>query len=110
MADFVKLPVVEMPDRNPDPVIPESELIFSEGEKKQIERWKGQYPTVDGAIRRALWLAQEKFSFLPPEVIQLTADEVGIPYAKAYGVATFYTQYFKQKKGTHKKSSVKGWP
>jgi len=29
------------------------------------------------------------------------ADEIGIPYANAYGVATFYTQYFKEKKGTY---------
>jgi len=50
---------------------------------------------------RGLWMAQEKFGFLPPEVIQLVAEEIGIPYANAYGVATFYTQYFKEKKGKH---------
>lgn len=101
MADFINDPVVLAPDRNPEPVVPKDQLLFTDEEKKKIERWKSQYPTVDGAIMRALWLAQEKFAFLPPEVIQLTADEVGIPYAKAYGVATFYTQYFKKKKGKH---------
>ncbi|GMQ81717.1 MAG: NAD(P)H-dependent oxidoreductase subunit E [Rhodothermia bacterium] len=105
MTDFIKDPgtdnVALMPERNPDPVFSSDQLVFSNDEKQQIERWKSQYPTVDGAIMRALWLAQEKFEFLPPEVIRLTADEVGIPYAKAYGVATFYTQYFKKKKGKH---------
>jgi len=99
MTDFIKNPVVPLLDRMPDPVIPDSELVFTDDEKARIARWKSQYPTVDGAIMRALWLAQEKFGFLPPEVVRLTADEVGVPYAKAYGVTTFYTQYFKEKKG-----------
>ena len=84
-----------------EPVIPEADLLFTDEETAQIERWKSQYPTVDGAIMRVLWLAQEKFGFLPPEVIRLAAGATGIPYAKAYGVATFYTQYFKEKKGRH---------
>ncbi|MCZ6705670.1 MAG: NAD(P)H-dependent oxidoreductase subunit E [Bacteroidetes bacterium] len=101
MTDFIKDPVVMMPEQNPDPVFSNDELVFSDQEKQLIERWKSQYPTVDGAIMRVLWLAQEKFGFLPPEVIRLTADEVGIPYANAYGVATFYTQYYKKKRGKH---------
>ncbi|MBO6574866.1 MAG: NAD(P)H-dependent oxidoreductase subunit E [Rhodothermales bacterium] len=101
MADFIKNPVVELPDRNPAPAVPASELHFTDAEKKQIADYVTLYPTADGAIMRALWLAQEKFGFLPPEVIKLTAEEVGIPYAQAYGVATFYTQYYKQKMGTH---------
>lgn len=99
MADFIKHPVVDLPDRKPDPVVPADQLVFTDDEKKQIQTWVDQYPTADGAVMRALWLAQEKFGFLPPEVVQLAADAIGIPYAKAYGVATFYTQYFKEKKG-----------
>lgn len=83
------------------PVIADTDLVFSEEEIARIEKWKSQYPTVDGAIMRVLWLSQEKFGYLPPEVIRLAATATGIPYAKAYGVATFYTQYFKQKKGRH---------
>lgn len=101
MADFIKNPVVDLPDRKPDPVIPADQLQFTEDEKKQIQTWISRYPTADGAVMRALWMAQEKFSFLPPEVIQLVADELDIPYANAYGVATFYTQYFKEKKGKY---------
>jgi NADH-quinone oxidoreductase subunit E len=101
MADFIKNPVVGLPDRKPEPVIPADQLHFTDAEKTQIQTWISQYPSADGAVMRALWLAQEKFSFLPPEVIQLVADELGIPYANAYGVATFYTQYFKEKKGTY---------
>lgn len=99
MADFIKHPVVELPDRDPEPVIPADRLVFSTEEKQAIAGWVKKYPTADGAIMRALWLAQEKFGWLPPEVIRLTAEEVGIPYAQAYGVATFYTQYYKKPVG-----------
>ena len=89
------------PDDGYVPAFTDADLVYTAGELEQIERWKGQYPTVDGAIMRVLWLSQEKFGFLPPEVIRLAAEATGVPYAKAYGVATFYTQYFKKKKGTH---------
>lgn len=101
MADFIKNPVVELPERDPAPSFPASELVFTDAEKAQIAEYVKQYPTADGAIMRALWLAQEKFGYLPPDVIKLAAEEVGMPYAKAYGVATFYTQYYKKKMGTH---------
>ena len=99
MADFIRNPVVELPERDPAPHYSPEELCFTEEEKGRIARWVSQYPTSDGAVMWALWLAQEKFGFLPPEVLRLVADEVGIPYAQVYGVATFYTQYYKKKTG-----------
>lgn len=101
MSDFIKKPIVELPDQEPEPVFTEDELVFTDAEKKLIARFKTQYPTPQGAVMKALWLAQEKFGYLPPEVIRLTADELGIPYALAYGVSTFYTQYYKEKKGKY---------
>lgn len=101
MADFIKNPVVPLPDQQPAPQIPAEQLAFSEAEKAQIARYRAQYPEPDGAVMWALWLAQEKFGFLPPEVIRLVADTLGVEYARAYGVATFYTQYYKEKKGRY---------
>ncbi|GAB5521323.1 MAG: NAD(P)H-dependent oxidoreductase subunit E [Rhodothermales bacterium] len=101
MADFIKNPVVSLPDRTPEPQVPADQLVFTDAEKKQIAEYVSRYPTADGATMRALWLAQEKFDFLPPEVIKLVAEELGLPYAKVYGVATFYTQYYKAKKGKY---------
>lgn len=101
MADFIKNPVVELPERDPEPLFSGEELAFSPGEKAQLARWAASYPTSHGAVMRALWLAQEKFGFLPPEVMRLVASELDMPYAQVYGVATFYTQYFKEKKGTY---------
>ncbi len=76
-----------------------AELVFSEDEKQQLATFISRYPTADGAVMRGLWLAQEKFGYLAPEVIHLLADTLGLAYARVYGVATFYTQYFKEKKG-----------
>ena len=101
MADFIKHPIVDLPDMSGEAQIAADQLVFSDAEKAQIATYVSRYPTADGAIMRALWLAQEKFSFLPPEVIQLVATELDLPYSQVYGVATFYTQYFKEKKGTY---------
>lgn len=100
MADFIRNPVVELPNPDPERHFSEEELVFTEGEKTKIHEWVTQYPSSDGAVMWVLWLAQEKFGFLPPEVLQLVASELSLSYAQVYGVATFYTQYFKDKKGT----------
>ncbi len=101
MADFIKNPVVDLPDPDPAPHFSEEELVFTANEKAEIARRIAQYPTSDGAVMWTLWLAQDKFGFLPPEVLRLVAQELERPYAQVYGVATFYTQYYKEKKGTH---------
>ena len=73
--------------------------MWTADEQQQIDVFRAQYPTPEGAVMKTLWLAQRKFGWLPPEVLRLVADTLGIPYAQVYGVATFYTQYFKEPKG-----------
>ncbi len=90
---------VAPPERFPDPVIPAEDLFFTQEEKNRIAGYRALYPRADAAVMRTLWLAQEKFGFLPPEVIRLVADTLEMPYAQAYGVATFYTQYYKERMG-----------
>ncbi len=79
----------------------DEELVFTEEELQRIEAYKSRYPEAQAAVMYTLWLAQEKFGFLPPEVIRLVADTLGIPYAHVFGVATFYTQYYKRKLGKY---------
>jgi len=59
------------------------------------------YPPAEGAEIRCLCLYKAKADCLPTEVIKLVAEELDWPYPKVYGGATFYTQYFKEKKGTY---------
>ena len=100
MADITQ-EVSPLPDRTPERAFSDAELVWTDEEQALLDRFVRQYPTNDGAVMKALWLAQEKFGWLAPEVIQLVADSLDIPYAKAYGVATFYTQYYKKKHGKY---------
>ena len=51
------------------------------------------------AVMPLLWLAQEQMAvatgsaWLPVPVIEFVAGEIGMPYMRAYEVATFYTMY-----------------
>jgi NADH-quinone oxidoreductase subunit E len=102
MSSFdVQQPIVELPDQDPDPAFSDDELVWTDEEEAQIEAWKDQYPEDQAAIMKVLWLAQEKFGYLAPEVIQLCADTLDMTFTQAYGVATFYHQYFKEEKGTY---------
>ncbi len=89
-----------VPGEAPARAFPQEELVWTDDERAALEGFRTEYPTADGAVMKALWLAQEKFGWLAPEVMRLVADSLEMPYAKVYGVATFYTQYFKEKKGT----------
>lgn len=91
---------VEYP-AEPESRIPEKELEFSASELAEIDRYKAMYPTSQGAVMRVLWVAQEKFGFLPPEVIELVAKTLDLPYAHVFGVASFYTQYYKEPVGKY---------
>ena len=91
--------VSPLPDRTPEPAFGPSELVWTREEQALVDAFKAQYPEPEAAVMKTLWLAQEKFGYLPAEVIQFVADSLGIAYAQAYGVATFYTMYYKEKKG-----------
>lgn len=69
---------------------------FSDAEVQEIQGHVAKYPERRSAVMPALWIAQEKFGWLSPEAIQLVAETIDIPYAHVYGVATFYTMYFKK--------------
>ena len=101
MGEFVKNPVVGLPSNNGATPFSTDELVFTPEEKATISQYVAKYPTAEGAVMHVLWLAQEKFGYLPPEVLRLVAAELAMPYAQVYGVATFYTQYYKQKIGTY---------
>jgi NADH-quinone oxidoreductase subunit E len=102
MSKFdIQKPIVELPDQDPERAFSDEELVWTDEEQEQIEAWKDQYPEDQAAIMKVLWLAQEKFGYLPPEVIKLCGDTLDMSFSQAYGVATFYHQYYKEEKGTY---------
>lgn len=74
---------------------------FDKEDLEKIEKIKAKYPEVKPATLPVLWLAQKKFGHVEPEVQRLVAHTLDLPEAHVYGVATFYTQYYKEKKGKH---------
>ncbi|MCB9230347.1 MAG: NAD(P)H-dependent oxidoreductase subunit E [Bacteroidia bacterium] len=70
---------------------------FTEAEKAEIQKHVAKYPDRKSAVMPALWIAQEKFGWLSPEAMELVASTLDMPYAQVYGVASFYTMYFKKK-------------
>lgn len=74
---------------------------FSEEDLKEIDAIKAKYPEVMPATLPVLWLAQNKFGHVNPEVQRLVASTLGLPEAHVHGVVTFYTQYYEEEKGTY---------
>ena len=74
---------------------------FTKEDLKEIEKIKSRYPEVKPATLPVLWIAQNRFGHVEPEVQRLVAKTLGLPEAHVHGVATFYTQYYKEKKGKY---------
>lgn len=74
---------------------------FTQKEIDKIEEIASRYPERLAATLPALWVAQNKFGHVEPEVQKLVAETLGVPESHVHGVASFYTQYYKEKKGKH---------
>ncbi len=74
---------------------------FTKEDLDEIEKIKAKYPEVMPATLPVLWVAQRRFGHVEPEVQRLVASTLGLPEAHVHGVASFYTQYYKEKKGKH---------
>ena len=74
---------------------------FTDEEVQAIKRHIAKYPDRRSAVMPALWIAQEKFGWLSEPAMRLVAETVDMPYAQVYGVASFYTMYFKEKMPKH---------
>jgi len=65
------------------------EVVFSEYEGQQ------------GALIPILQRAQALYGYLPPDVLQGIADRLNISLGKVYAVATFYAQFYLERRGRH---------
>ncbi|GAB4414421.1 MAG: hypothetical protein OHK0039_22240 [Bacteroidia bacterium] len=74
---------------------------FTPAEVAEIQRHVAKYPEARSAVMPALWIAQEKFGWLSDEAIKLVANTLGLPFSHVYGVASFYTMYFKKEVPKH---------
>ncbi|MDX2169736.1 MAG: NAD(P)H-dependent oxidoreductase subunit E [Deltaproteobacteria bacterium] len=74
---------------------------FSPAAKAKFETFLTRYPIKRAAIMPTLWLAQEEFGWLSPEVMAYVAGLLELPPAFVASVASFYTMYYKRPVGRH---------
>lgn len=65
--------------------------------KAVMEKYKG----TDGFLMPVLQQAQDIYGYLPYEVQLMISEEMDVPLAEIYGVATFYTQFNLSPKGKY---------
>ncbi len=62
-----------------------------------FEQYRGQ----QGALIPILQEAQNLYGYLPKAVQQRIATHLGLSLSKVYGVATFYSQFYLERRGRH---------
>jgi len=60
---------------------------------KQLDKILSQYSGESGELIPILQEAQERFGYLPEEVMQRIAKFLRLPESTVYGVSTFYAQF-----------------
>ncbi len=68
-------------------------IEFNSENKKKFEEILTRYPTKRAAILPTLWLAQNQFEYMSPEVMEYVAVLLDLPPVKVYEVVTFYTMF-----------------
>ncbi|MDR9388568.1 MAG: NADH-quinone oxidoreductase subunit NuoE [Balneolaceae bacterium] len=74
---------------------------FTKEQLAEIDVLKTKYPEAQAATLPVLWMAQDTFGHVNPEVQRLVARTLDLPESHVHGVAEFYTQYYKEPKGKH---------
>ena len=73
------------------------EAFDTEPLDKILAEFNGQ----EGVVIPILQRTQEAYGFLPQEALQVISARTGFSLAQLYGVATFYSQFYLQRRGRH---------
>ena len=76
-------------------------IEFNHEELQKVEVLKSLYPNPKAAIMPVLWMAQKKYGWLSNEVLNYVGDILNLEHSHVYGVASFYTMYFKKPMGKY---------
>ena len=74
-------------------------VVITDQEKAKILEIIDKYREDQGALIPTLHEVQEFYGYLPIEVQKIISEELNIPLAEIYGVATFYSQFSLNPKG-----------
>lgn len=76
-------------------------FVLSAGERAAIEQEKHHYEDARAASIEALKIVQKQHGWVPDGAIEAIAEVLEIPASDVEGVATFYSQIFRQPVGRH---------
>jgi NADH-quinone oxidoreductase subunit E len=65
----------------------------AENKSEQLRSVLNAYREIPGSLITVLQKAQGIYGYLPQDVLETVAAELGVPSARVFGVATFYTQF-----------------
>lgn len=68
-------------------------IQFSSENLEKLERLRKQFPTSKALSIPVLWLAQDQFGWISPDVMKYVAGLLNLPVSHLYGVVTFYTMF-----------------
>lgn len=84
-----------------DSLTKEQVFVLSDAERDAIEQEKHHYEDARAASIEALKIVQKQRGWVPDGAIKAIADVLGIADSDVEGVATFYSQIFRQPVGRH---------
>ncbi len=70
-------------------------------QKAQLDEIIAKHKDEEGALMPVLQEAQDVYGYLPTEVQRRIAAGLEIPVSEVFGVATFYSQFLLNPKGSH---------
>lgn len=76
-------------------------FVLSDSERNAIEHEKQHYEDARAVSIEALKIVQKQRGWVSDEAISVIAEILGIPASDVEGVATFYSQIFRQPVGRH---------
>lgn len=79
----------------------QGDFVLSQAERDAIEHEKHHYEDPRAASIEALKIVQQARGWVPDGAIHAIGAELGIPASDVEGVATFYSQIFRQPVGRH---------
>lgn len=77
-----------------------NELEFKE-KMEELEIIIENHKNQQGGLMPVLHETQELFGYLPEEAQKLISEELNVPLAEIYGVATFYSRFTLKPRGEH---------
>ena len=73
----------------------------TEEQEKELKAFIAAEKGVKGCLMPIMHKANQIYGYLPAEVQTMIADELDIPLAEVYGVATFYSQFSLEPRGKY---------